>query len=801
MKSHQPSSQPRRDVVAKVFPYLLPFLLFFAVTGISRSFAVGAAAVCLLLAAGRGPMALLRQRVSPLALAVVLYAAVTLCSGLWSPFGAYAGRESAKTLVALAVFGLVLTRVKQENLRGLLASLDGVLAAVALLCIDASSLGLLSRGFSWLLGLTGSRYAASTIGYEVGVRITGIYSNANVSAGVLAFGLLLSLYLFQTARSEKGRLLTALALGIQALAFFLSFSMGAMGAFAVTCLVYILCAGRGQRLGLFVLMLESVAVTVVCAFAAYPLLGTSGMVSAIPVGLSLVCGGGIWALDRFGGRRLPAALASRGKAAAMVGGGLAVLAGLYVVLAFQLTGGITLSGDAALSRAIYPAAGDYTVTAQGTDADVLIYSQNEAELMMHTQTPLYQGPLKEAAFAVPEDARVVWFQLRGSGRLDAVTLSDGTDLPLGYKLLPGFAANRLQGLGANQNFIQRLVFFRDGVTLWRQRPITGWGLGGVEGQVTAVQPFFYESKYIHNHFIQILVEAGAVGLAAFVGLLGCALWLLLRRRRDFAQEPLLPLLAACLAMMTAHSLTEVVWSTQVYQVVVFLMFASLLITCHVPRTQRHAVAAGRLLALGLGGVTLVFALFQAGSVYAAGQFDRLMSGETGKNPLATLETLDRLEVYDDTTYKANLMVNALQSGGTVGRGTAARCARELLESGEFDACYNAAAYHALPLGQVSAFFHGCHTGLLQERSNPEAWNSIFNLYRQALGQFTAQEAADFCAGVAETGAFLDETNEGLMQPVVLSVENQAFLDAARTLEQQAATPAVMYDTLLALSDI
>ncbi len=785
MKHTNRETRAIRDPLAGLFPYLLPALLFFAMTGISRACGVAAAAVYLLLSIGRGPMDLLRRRLSPLTAAVALYALVSLASGLWSSFGAYAGRESVKTLTALAVFGLVLVRVEKERLRGLLAALSGVIAAVALLCVDASSLRLLSRGFSWLMGLTGSSYPANAIGYEAGVRITGIFSNANVSAGVLAFGLLISLYLFQTAADEKRRLFAALALGMQALAFFLSFSMGAMAAFALTCLVYVLCAGRGNRLALFLLMLECVAVTVVCAFAAYPFLGLSGGGALVPVLLTLACGPAVWALDRFGGRRLAAALEGRGKAVAIAGGALAAAAVLYAVLAFQVTGSVRLSAGETLSRAVYPAPGAYTVAARGADADVAVYSQNESQLMMHTNTPLYRGALSDAAFTVPEDARIVWFDLSGEGRLDALTLSDGTKVPLGYKLLPGFAANRLQGLWANQNFIQRLVFFRDGIALWKQSPLIGWGLGGVEGQITAVQSFYYESKYIHNQFIQIMDEAGLVGLAAFCLLLGSAAWLLLRRREK--GDPLFPMLAACLTMMTAHSLTEVVWSTQVYQVVVFVLFAVLIIRCHAPKEGR--VALGRLAAAALWTTAAVFALFQAGSLYAASQFDRLADGSLRGDAVAILQRLDRLEVYDDTDYKATLMVNALRAGNVSGQGTAARCARELEGSGEFDACYNAAAYYYLPLKQLPGFFRAARTGLLQEASNPGAWNSVFHLYRQAFAQLSAGDMEDFVTGVAETGAFLEENNAGRMQPIALSEENQAFLDLVSTLDGADAETA------------
>ena len=93
-------------------------------------------------------------------------------------------------------------------------------------------------------------------------------------------------------------------------------------------------------------------------------------------------------------------------------GGAAVV---YVVLAFNLTGGTTLDAHGSLSRAVYPDAGSYTVSYDGTDAQVLVYSQNSSQLMMHTNTVLYEGTLSGASFTVPEDSRVVWFVLEGDG--------------------------------------------------------------------------------------------------------------------------------------------------------------------------------------------------------------------------------------------------------------------------------------------------------------------------------------------------------------------------------------------------
>lgn len=786
------SGTPSRDVLGSLYSYLLPLFLFLAITGISRQVIVGLVVVALVLSVGR--MRNLRMRGGALTWAVVVYALLYLLSGLWCSFGAYAAQESTKMLAALAAFGLVLSRTEEGGLRRLLWSLHGVLTAVALLCIEAGSSQLLTRGFSALMKLLGCSYPLETMGYEEGVRITGIFSNANVSAGLIAFGLLLGLYLYRTAGGAKERAAAAVTLGVEALAFFLSFSMGAMASFALTCVVYLICVGRGARLETFVLMIECVLVTLVCSFGAYAFLGTGNV---LPVLLAPVCGVLIWALDRFVGQKLVGAMEGRSRAVAISGGVLAAAVVLYVVLAFNLTGSIRLSAGETVERAIYPDAGTYTVSVEGADPQVRIYAQNEAQLMMHKETVLYEGPLSQAEITVEEGTRVVWFQMSCDGEVESVTLSDGTEVPLGYKLLPGFAANRLQGLWANQNFIQRLVFFRDGLKLWQQSPVIGWGVGGVEGRLTAVQSFYYESKYIHNQFIQILDEAGVVGLAAFLFLLGSAIVLLVRRRKDADRGGEFALFAACMTMMIAHSMTEVVWSTQMYQVTVFVLLAAMVVRYHAAGENRRAALGGTCLAVCLWAGAVVFSALQVSSLAAAAMFSGLEEQDLNRTEFVSkLQTLDRMEVYDDSMYQATAMVNALQLGTTTGRGIANGYAATLLESGEFDSCYYVAAYYYLPLRDFAGFFNACQTGLEQEASNPGAWNSIARLYIQAGAQLEPEEMEAYVDSVVLFAQMFTEFNDsGRMETIQLEEANQAFLDAA--VAQADADGQSAYDALQA----
>ena len=161
------------------------------------------------------------------------------------------------------------------------------------------------------------------------------------------------------------------------------------------------------------------------------------------------------------------------------------------------------------------------------------------------------------------------------GRVSYAGAAGEGTVRLGYRLLPGFIANRLQGLRANQNAIQRLVFFEDGLKLFARSPVLGQGLGAFENGVRSVQSFEYDTKYAHNHYIQTLAETGLVGLALFLGLLGIsARWIWRGRRQGLA-----PALGGALAFMAGHAMVEFTFSIYCYLPMAFGVFAAVTLCC------------------------------------------------------------------------------------------------------------------------------------------------------------------------------------------------------------------------------
>jgi hypothetical protein len=294
---------------------LLFFLIAFQGGTSDKVLAVVAAGVLIICSVGKAPWEIIRRRLSVPVLAVMFYVLLNAAAGLYSKFGVFSAGEFAKIFTAFCVFFILLFRLKEENGRSAALVFSTVTAAFSLISIDASSLGALTRVYVGLMNRLGCEYNAALIGYESGVRITGLFRNANVLAGFLAFGVLLSLYLVQSAPGGKGRLLACLLLEVNALGFLLAFSMGAIGMFMVSILIYLLVAAKGSRLSLLVLMVETAVLAVGMAFPAFLGLGAQGAAAWLPVLAGPIGGVVLWLLHSRAGLRLGEGLGRHPKAA------------------------------------------------------------------------------------------------------------------------------------------------------------------------------------------------------------------------------------------------------------------------------------------------------------------------------------------------------------------------------------------------------------------------------------------------------------------------------------------------------
>ena len=777
---------PEKDhpLYDRLFVVGFAVLLFFAMTVQTVPMSLILAVVALVLSFGRG-YARFRGRLGIPVLGFLAFLILCGAASLYTSFGAYAYGEYAKLLASGALGLLLLARGREQNAGGLLFGFSAVCGVIGLLCIDAGCRGPLFRGFaSFMEGLGDAAYQSLDQATYTGARFDGIYNDANLTGSLMALAVLVGLYLIRTGRKPWERFAACFLTGLSAVAFFTAMSRGAILCFGATLLAYLLIAGKEERLGLFFTMAAmGISMVVFGVVSASLLAGGSfwGTLAALPSGVLL------WLLNEFPARKAASALAGHGKLlAGVLGGGIA--AGIAaVVLALTLTEPFVFTESNFLYRGADVEGGEtYTFSGdwdKSSEITVLVYgSTREQELTSVTET-YYNGPLEEASFTVPEDVGHVLMQFRGPAGLELrqVSLSDGTEIPMAYTLLPDNIANRLQkNIFEDSSFLLRLQYDIDGWTLFKESPLAGHGLGATEGLLTSVQPFFYESLYLHNHLLQVMDETGLLGLAAFLAfILGTAV-LLVRQLRK-ARTPLAAMLLACLVMMNLHGLMEISFSVQMFQCAAFFLLL-LPTVCYGTYTEGRKRRAAGIVVLVVSDLWLVISVaLLGGSLLAQKEYRELdAAGMTTGSFIETLERLDRMDAYNDQSYKVNLMGNALQAGGISNEGTAARCARELRETGEFDSCYYVAAYYYLPLGQLENFFDVLQEGLLQERSNSEAWNSAMNLCIQAFSQIDPAEADTFAEGVRGIGEAMDRANAYLLVPVALTEENAALLNCART---------------------
>ena len=75
---------------------------------------------------------------------------------------------------------------------------------------------------------------------------------------------------------------------------------------------------------------------------------------------------------------------------------------------------------------------------------------------------------------------------------------------------------------SDSSYTSRADFIRWGLGIIRDYPVNGTGAGGWNALYHQYQDYLFHTTEAHNHFIQVGVEAGLLGLAAFV-----AIWILL----------------------------------------------------------------------------------------------------------------------------------------------------------------------------------------------------------------------------------------------------------------------------------
>ena len=788
-------SGPHWDVVMVT---LFSVLLFFAMNLWSEPAAVGFAFIALVLVIGRTPWRLARERFCVPVIGFMGFMLMTGLAAIYSPFGGSAVRDFRGILPAFALAVLVLLRFEKRHVRGLLWGIAAVCAVVSLLSTDMACEGKLYEVFVSLMGQFDMGEVYTDLENTVG-RVNGLYNDANVTGSLFAIASLIGLYLAQTGEKWWDRLLACVLISVNAVGLLLSVSRGAILCFGLSLLVWLIAAGKEHRIRLFLLMVVSAGT---CLAAFMPASEAIAPGRVLPNFLSIGAGAVIFLLDWGIAERLARKLAGHGKAVAAVMGGFVILGGIYIFVALTVTEPHYFQEGIALSRSMNLQPGEYTLSVDGDlggSEEVYIYKRSQAEVLLGKRTELYSGPLNEVSFTVPEDSASVFFYFYGADGtvLREAILSNGFRIPMDYKLLPNVIVSRLQGgLFSDNSYLLRIQFMKDGWEIYKQSVLVGHGLGSSDNLYPAVQPFYYASRYVHNHLLQTMTDMGLIGLLFFLTLLGGVLGLLLCAFRS-DQSVLPSALLACWVIINTHSLMEINFSIQSYQCVAFLILLFPVILYSKPLPERVKRGNSFLVCTFFGAYIIIFggllglrqSVQQESASLRAGSVDEVMSA---------LESYARRDVFDPDPYRLEYVATAVQYQGGAYEQKMLEYVDDLRYSGNYPAVSGLLEYYYLKNGDIQELFACSKECLAQRASYTKIWNGQVEFYRTDVLTMAGKEKIDeFTDGILSFQVFLEEVNnqETRIEKIVLTDENQAFLDAVRIAKAEDLSADTLYQRL------
>lgn len=769
--------------------------LALAVLGVLHFGGIGTKWLTLL--AGFGVIALLllgdRKRIWNLPSLLLLgYAAFSWVTIFWAMSGKFHLREGSKLLIAVFFFLLVAMhgRFDRAFARRVMGVIAGISALYALLSVEAVSTGLTK---TLLVRLP--MWDTEKIVFQ-NSRLNGIFGNANIEASIYAIGIFCAIALVCGAEKKWQRALWAAAAAVDALAFLLVFSMGAMACFAAAVVVYLIFAGKG-RVAALLRMLEAAVPAFMCGFAAFALFGSGRVGLVLPVLLANAAAAAVLELTVM--EKLSRVLEKHQRAAFGVLIGAVLCVAVYAVAALYVTGSYTFG--MAIYRSARLNAGEHTITVEA-DGEVwlTIFSRDRLELLNMTQTGLYDGPAEGAvAFEVPEGSKITVVRMSAA---EGVTVRgaviDGEQaLPLRHKLLPGFASERIQYVGASTSEEQRATFREDALKLWQLSPIVGSGVGAFETGVTRVQDYPYETRYVHQHYLQILLEDGVVGLALYIGALVTMLLALWKRRKQTREDEfywLYPALCAEFVMNGLQMLWDVSMSMIVFLCMTYALYGLIVGACAEPFAEKVAAAeeTGKkkktqakrldpsLLARNIGiGFTAVVVLTLCGNLYAASKADAPVAD--GDEFLYNLSVAAKLDLYERNDMMLSYVVNSLEMEYPEDyREQADEYAAQLAKVQSNTIPRYLVGYY-LQTEQYDKAIDEAILGASYSASDADTWDDCAALLNEALFQnmltpLLTEERAALMAKLTEYYDALQAYNASALVPVELSESAQAFFD-------------------------
>jgi hypothetical protein len=546
---------------------------------------------------------------------VLSWCGLVCVSALWSVNPPFAFFMLTGYAGALFVYYTARAFVRGQggNAASLLRVVSAAGGALSLISIEMASTGLIRNLYFGLLAPV-FRFTRNTVPYGLwveGARMQSLMGLPNLYATLAAMAFFAGMALIMTP--GRNRIMDTAAVIANGAGFFLSGSRGGFLAFGMCCLLLILFVPQNRKrvLGLGVLWVLLSAATAVLLMR---WMGTGSFTAWPALGLMIYLAS---TLRRYQDQLSGWLDGVRPKRLAIVTGSAAALAVVYGILALSIRTAFPLyDEESVLRRGVSLPPGEYTLTLRmdtwdgGRGIRLEVASSSAEEASAQISDVLYQGALRQSGtvgFTVPPQSAVVMITAQGLGGKNSIvemSVSDGqrtTRIPLEYNLLPEALVSRMQGGLNDANTRQRLVYWKDGLSLFRMSPAVGLGGGAFEVLAGSVADYHYYTKHVHNHYLQVMLENGIFGLLAMLAALAFSIMALWKAR---GKNPYVPYLAAAILMMFVHSVTEASMQN-LLNVSVFFLLLGILSGLSDKEGKHGEVAKAAVCVLAVVGIALL----------------------------------------------------------------------------------------------------------------------------------------------------------------------------------------------------
>ena len=670
----------------------------------------------------------------PAALLLLGYVVVAGFSTFWAISGKFFLKEFSKIFVAACLFVTVLVwrKFSKKTVHNLFAFMSGIAAVYSFLSVEYVTTGVSKIVLNLLIpGMNSIRVYA-----QPGVRLSGIFDGSNPTATLMALAVIFGIYLMTNEEDSQARMFHGIALSMNAFVLLGLFSMAGLGFFALSILVYLIAAGK-QRAKSFVYMLVGAVPTLIWVFASFSFFGAESSTKIIPLFALLANAVTVVVLDRKLAPKLIPILEKHQKLALGSIVGMILLAVVYVIAGMNISTPYTFG--TVITRSFYPNPGTHTLSIQASsEVNCIIRTQTQAEAIMTTNTYVYSGNDEEITFEVPEGTIVAYVRLSANPgvTIERAVLDGSKEIALKYPLLPDFVTTRMQGLFAKDSALQRTALFNDGLELFSMKPLTGHGVGSFETAITSVQDFHFETKYIHNHYIQIMEECGLLGIIPFVGSLLCMVYLLWKKRKDDKEDEwsyrsaFAPLCAAFVMVLT-HSTFELSMSFDLLLWFAYITFALLIRCCAGEKTSGKKEKTINLV-VRIVGIALPVMYGISVCMNMAGTYLMNSPVSSEEQFMRNLATVAEIDPYEYNDAKLSYLVATMQSPNSQFYMDQANHFAAQLEQAQSNTLPKMLVQYYLCFEEYDKMVEAALLGATYSASDPDTWNATTSVLRQSL---------------------------------------------------------------------